>query len=351
MICVCESNSKTDQPVSMPVEECSNWLRNMAESLGFSAVGFTTLHKDPRYAMLERWVGQDLYADMNWFADTLADRIEPQQKFPEARTAVVLATSYDHVHDADPEKSIHHISRYARGRDYHTVLRKRLQKISKGLRNNWGSKFVWSGSDSSPVAEKPLAVMAGLGWIGRSGNFIHPKYGSYLFLSIILTDLDLVDKNSVEISDLCGTCRACIDICPTDAILSDRLVNADRCISYRTIEAPRKVDILSSDDFAGGWLHGCDDCQEVCPWVRKARNSKSNAGDQAFAPHDRWLQHNTAELSLLSGNQIEDLIKASPVARQRPAGFHQNLTRWISQGMLTPVSAGSETDGGEEDSS
>lgn len=261
-----------------------------AESLGFEAVGVTPINLAEDAAHLRRWLAQRHHGDMQWMAEHAELRADPAQLLPGAVRAVSLRMNYlsASVPDAlralaDGERA--YISRYALGRDYHKLIRKRLKQLADRLAAAAAEvlpdlpvqqrPFV----DSAPVLEKALGRDAGLGWIGKHTLLLHREAGSYFFLGEVLTNLPVPVPDQPPVRDLCGSCTACIDVCPTQAIVGPQQLDARRCISYLTIEHRGPIpEALRAP--IGNRIFGCDDCQLVCPWNRHATPSR----EADFAP-------------------------------------------------------------------
>ncbi|RMF19509.1 MAG: tRNA epoxyqueuosine(34) reductase QueG, partial [Candidatus Dadabacteria bacterium] len=263
----------------------SDKLVEQIRRTGFDLVGIapTTL-PDAWRARFEDWLARGFHGEMNWMKRSADERAQPRVRAPWVRAVIVVALAYDRP-DPEPGGIVSRISRYARGRSYHNVMRRRLRKAARVLEQYGASRVAFS-SDTAPVAERELARLAGLGWIGRHSLLLHPRLGSYLFLGTLFCDLEL--KPGAPMASHCGTCTACVDACPTNAIVADGVVDARRCISYLNIEHRGPFDPPYDADLHG-WLHGCDLCQEVCPFVARARRA-GLAGDEAFSPREVWRQ-------------------------------------------------------------
>ncbi len=249
-------------------------IRARAERLGFDVVGFASAAEPwPNAGWLAQFVAEGLHGDMRWMEETLTRRRHPTGMWPEARSAVMLGVNYGP--DADPltalaDRSRGAISVYARGDDYHELVKGRLKNLGGWLKAKFGGEvkvFV----DTAPLMEKPLAQRAGLGWQGKHTNLVSRELGSWLFLGSVLTSAD-IPPDAAEI-DRCGSCRACLDICPTDAFPAPYRLDARRCISYLTIEheGPVPEDLRPA---LGNRIYGCDDCLAVCPWNKFAQASR-----------------------------------------------------------------------------
>jgi epoxyqueuosine reductase len=246
-------------------------------------------------------------------------RADPRQIMPECKSILVLATPYDPprpVKEEGPE-SRGRIASYAQGDDYHDVLPARMKELVEFIEAQVGGpvKNRWY-TDTGPVLERDLAQRAGIGWIGKNTCLIHPQHGSYFLLSEIFFDLEL-EADTPFLTDHCGTCRRCIEACPTDCILPDRTIDARRCISYLTIEL--KDDIpLELREKMGDWIFGCDVCQMVCPWNRFA-----GQGDSTL--EDRRPPHSLTEELALTPQEFNQRFKGSPVKRAKRRGYLRNV--------------------------
>jgi epoxyqueuosine reductase len=248
--------------------------RALALALGFDRAGVAGLDALPPHAeALHDWLARGRHGEMAWLARDPDARADPRRRFPWARSAIVVALVYDRA-GAEPgaERSgpaTARIARYAGGRDYHDVLLPPLRALGDALEALAG-RAVRSRAyvDTGPVLERALAAQAGLGWIGRNTCLIDPELGSYLFLGVLLTDLEL--PADMPEPDHCGSCRACLDACPTGAFPDPYVLDATRCLSYTTIELRGPIpEPLRAGQ--GAWAFGCDVCQEVCPWNTRAR--------------------------------------------------------------------------------
>ena len=265
-------------------------IRVEAAKLGFDATGFVRfadVEADLARAAdrLAQSLGAGHHATMDWLADTQARRSDPRAMWPDAKSAIVLAMNYGP--EADPLDALERreqgtISVYARHRDYHDVIKGRLKTLASKIVARSGDAQVKVFVDTAPLLEKPLAQMAGLGWQGKHTNLVSRAFGSWLFLGTILTDLDLPGDDGE--TDHCGTCRRCLDVCPTDAFPAPYALDAARCISYLTIEHHGPIPHEFREPM-GNRIYGCDDCLAVCPWNRFAsETSEAKLATPADAP-------------------------------------------------------------------
>lgn len=250
-------------------------IRQWGLELGFQHIGVTGTDLRDDEARLEAWLAQDRHGEMHYMARHGVRRSRPEELIPGTLTVISARMDYLPPDGADPETiladpSRAYVSRYALGRDYHKVLRRRLQRLADQITESLGPFSYRVFVDSAPVLEKALARNAGLGWIGKHTNLIHRDAGSLFFLGEIYTDLPL--PHDQPATEHCGTCRACIDVCPTDAIVAPFELDARRCISYLTIEHPGSIP-MEYREAMGNRVYGCDDCQLFCPWNKFARLS------------------------------------------------------------------------------
>ena len=303
-------------------------IRAEALRLGFAAVGFAAAEAPAlQEERLAAFVELARHGDMAWLAETPGRRANPVRLWPGARTLISLGLSYAPKDDplavlADRERPA--ISVYAQGRDYHLVLKSRLKALGLWMWNRWGRDlkvFV----DTAPLMEKPAAMRAGLGWQGKHTNLVSRQHGSWLFLGEILSELALPPDQPE--ADHCGTCRACLDICPTDAFPAPHQLDARRCISYLTIEhagpIPREFRIAM-----GNRVYGCDDCLAVCPWNKFAEA----AHEAAFAPRATLVGRTLVELAAIDDTTFRSRFSGSAIKRMGRERFVRNVAIALGNG-------------------
>ncbi len=320
-------------------------IRARALAVGFDKVGIARAGIPAQASReLEAFVARGLHGTMEWMATTLARRLQPRALWPEARSAIVCAMNYGPPPGLDPlaRTRLHdrgNISVYALGRDYHDVVKGRLKHVAQWLaaRTGAGVKvFV----DTAPLMEKPLAARAGIGWIGRHTCVLSRDYGNWLFLGVILTTATL--KPDTPATSHCGTCTACLDICPTGAFLGPRRLDARRCISYLTIEhkGPIRRDLRPR---MGNRIFGCDDCLAVCPWNRFARP----ATEERLRPRPGLVDPPLAALAALDDAAFRRMFAGTPVRRAGRVRFVANVLIAIGNSGdpgLAPVAEARLTD-------
>ncbi len=302
-------------------DELKAAVKAKAHALGFEAFGVADL--DMRWeagGRLEQFVTQGRHGDMGWMETTLPRRIHPRAMWPDARSAIVLGLNYgpeDNPLSALERKSLGAVSVYAQGQDYHDVIKARLKVLGRWMAQTYACElkvFV----DTAPLMEKPLAQLAGLGWQGKHTNLVSRDLGSWLFLGAVLTTLDL-PADPAE-ADHCGSCRACLDICPTKAFPAPYQLDARRCISYLTIEHPGPIP-LEFRDSLGNRIYGCDDCLAVCPWNKFA----AVASEAAFHARETLQAPALADLAALDDTAFRSLFSKSPIKRIGRDRFVRNV--------------------------
>ncbi|GMN03384.1 tRNA epoxyqueuosine(34) reductase QueG [Erythrobacter sp. MTPC3] len=288
-------------------------LERQARELGFAAFGIAPAAEDPvRAERLERWLGDGHHGSMEWMETRQHHRRSPQGLWPEARSVIALGMSYAPAHDPmalETARSHARISVYAQGKDYHDVVKKRLKALARWLVAEEPDAEVKVFVDTAPVMEKPLGEAAGIGWQGKHTNLVSPDHGSWLFLGAIYTTLALSEGGSQR--DQCGTCRACLDACPTDAFPAPYQLDARRCISYLTIEHKGPV----AEEFRealGNRIYGCDDCLAVCPWNKFADEAHAM---REFLPRAELVAPRLAELLALDDAGFRSFFSGSPIKR------------------------------------
>ena len=288
-------------------------IAHEARALGFVACGFAPATEDPvRSERLVQWLGDGHHGSMEWMETRLHHRRSPQGLWPEARSVVALGMSYAPATDplaleAEPERA--RISVYAQGKDYHDVVKKRLKALARWLVAEEPGAEVKVFVDTAPVMEKPLGEAAGIGWQGKHTNLVSREHGSWLFLGAIYTNLEL--EPSEPHRDQCGTCRACLDACPTDAFPTPYSLDARRCISYLTIEHKGPI----AEEFRaalGNRIYGCDDCLAVCPWNKFASEAHAM---REFLPRAELVGPRLAELLAPDDPGFRALFSGSPIKR------------------------------------
>ena len=296
-------------------------IRDEALRLGFDAVGFAAprLASEARAGLAE-FIVRGYHGDMGWLEARVEERSDPQALWPEVKSVVVLGLNYGPAQDPlalIDECERGDISVYARGRDYHDVVKSRLKALARWIEARWpGALKVFV--DTAPVMEKPLAEAAGIGWQGKHTNLVSRDFGSWLFLGEIYLSLELA-ADAAE-TDHCGECRRCLDVCPTSAFPAPYRLDARRCISYLTIEHKGHI-AAELRPLIGNRIYGCDDCLAVCPWNKFARVTR----EAAFAPRAALAAPLLAELAALDDAAFRALFSGSPIKHIGRDRFLRNV--------------------------
>ncbi len=309
-------------------------LKEQAKELGFSLVGVASVEASAHMDLYREWVEDGRHGDMGYLAreDAVARRADLRGTLPSIRSAVVVGHEYFQEDPtgvpADPARGV--IARYARGQDYHGIIKKRLLELHRWIEASVeapveGRVYV----DTGPILEREMAVRAGIGWFGKNTMLIHPKRGSYFFLGLLLLDLDL-DADAPFQEDHCGTCRSCLDACPTGALLGRDasgapVMDAPRCISYLTIEHRGSIPV-ELRPLMGNRVYGCDICQEVCPWnetfAEPAEEEVYRAREGLDGPS---LVELADQLLVLDEKGFRELFRESAIKRAKRAGLLRNV--------------------------
>ena len=242
-------------------------LRAEALSLGFDVFGVAPIEADVQADYFKKWIAEGMHGEMEWMAKDTERRTEVTRVLPEARSIIVVGLNY---YQPQPNPN-YQIAKYALGQDYHNIITKKLRKLCTVMRSLGGAQKPYV--DTGPVLEKPLAVAAGLGWQGKSTIVLQPEFGTWLFLGIIITTLE-VESSSPAINR-CGSCTKCITACPTSAIIAPYKLDARKCLAYLTIEHKGPIPVEYRKPL-GNRIFGCDDCLDVCPWNKWAKETKEN---------------------------------------------------------------------------
>ena len=297
----------------------TNYIKKTANMLGFDHCGIAKVQRlDDDAARLEKWLHKGMNGTMQYMENYFDMRIDPSLLVPGAKSVITLLKNYYPSQKQTTESP--KISKYAFGKDYHEVIRGKLNELILLIKETIGEIHGRGFVDSAPVLERTWAQKSGLGWVGKNGNLINKESGSFYFIATLITDLEL-EYDDPFAKDYCGTCTRCIDACPTDAILPDKIVDGSKCISYFTIELK---EMLIPNEMQGkfdGWMFGCDTCQDVCPWNRFGKpNNETN-----FTPIPEILNLSSNEWMNMSEENFKKIFRDSPLRRTKFSGIQRNL--------------------------
>jgi epoxyqueuosine reductase len=310
---------------AVPPDGLSERVKGLALAVGFDLAGVARAEPTSETRFLREWLARGYAGEMAYIGRRADERVDPRRLLPGARSVLAVGFVYDPGERPPLPPGALEISRYAGGDDYHDVLIDRLRAVETGLEALAGRPVASRAYvDTGPVQERVFAAYAGLGWIGKNTCLIHPRLGSYLFLGALLTDLPL--QPDTRMPDHCGTCRACLDACPTDAFASPYVLDATRCVSYTTIESRGPIpEPLREAHGALGF--GCDVCQEVCPWnLRRARRVPPDPlGLRArIAPRPQWVRPSLIWVLGLSEEGWRAATRRTALRRTRFRGLLRN---------------------------
>lgn len=293
-------------------------VKAAASRYGFDFCGIAKAQPlDDDARRLEAWLHKGLHGKMQYMENYFDLRIDPTKLVPGARSVITLLKNYYPQQEMSGDAKI---SKYAYGTDYHHVIKGQLKAMMAELQESIGQFSGRGFVDSAPVLERAWATRSGLGWVGKNGNLLTKGNGSFFFIATLITDLELTCDDPFA-KDFCGSCRRCIEACPTDAISEGKVVNGSQCISYFTIELK---DEIIPDEMKGkfdDWLFGCDTCQDVCPWNRFSKPHQ----EPAFSPLPEILDLSTKEWEERSEEAFKKIFKHSPLSRSKYKGIQRNL--------------------------
>lgn len=325
----------------MTPQEMKNLVENLTFEMGFSHFGLTPLTKPLSFEFYKQWLAEGLHGDMNYLAEHAPVKEAPQLKWPRAQSALVFAMPYfphPEKNDNFPVKSLR-TSLYAQGFDYHFWFKDRMVQLCQKLQQSMPQEEFLAFTDSSPILERDLAYRAQLGWVGKNTCLIHPKKGSLFFIGEIYTSLNFQTEFE-PLPDFCGHCRKCLDICPTGALLEPKKMDAQKCISYLTIES-RQVPPVELRQHIGDWFFGCDLCQTVCPWNQKIfKGQLSIEKKLPLTPqNEAHLEEDLRYILNASGKKISRDFVGTPLARAGSFGLKRNALIVIANRHLKNLQA------------
>lgn len=294
-------------------------IKSKSQDLGFFYTGFSKADflEDEAYR-LENWLKLDYNGKMSYMDNHFDKRLDPRLLVDNAKTVISLLLNY-YPEETQQGNDVPKLSKYAYGEDYHYVIKDKLKELFAFIQTEIGEVSGRIFVDSAPVMDKVWAKKAGLGWIGKNSNLIHPKNGSFFFIAELILDLEIEPDGPIK--DFCGTCTRCIDACPTEAIVAPYVVDGSKCISYLTIELK---DAILPNEFKGkmdNWMFGCDVCQDVCPWNRFSKPTN----ELRFRPKENLLGLSTQNWKELTEEIFNDLFKLSAVKRTKFEGIKRNI--------------------------
>jgi len=299
--------------------EAADAVKQYADEIGWSEVGIARADALVLESQrLREWLNHGYQGSMYWMDEDPEKRSDPRLILPEAESVIVLAQNYFTPHHHTTQSGTGKVSRYAWGDDYHEVLGTKLREFSTWLQETFPENTSKFYVDTGPVMEKAWAQRAGIGWIGKHTNLITTTFGSWVFLSVIVTTLPLEPDASA--TDHCGTCTLCIDACPTDAIVRPYILDSNRCISYLTIEHRQEIGEELGSRFEG-WVYGCDICQDVCPWNEKF---SVPTNEYRFEPRPWNLSPKLSEWKDMTEEEFQNRFRRSPIKRTKLAGVRRN---------------------------
>ncbi len=301
------------------IQEYTRFIKETALSLGFTHCGIAKaapLDEDAR--RLEKWLHAGMQGSMQYLENHFDLRVDPTKLVPGAKSVITLTQNYftPKKQPADSPK----ISTYAYGTDYHFVIKEKLNKLLEAIQQKAGDIVGRGFVDSAPVLERTWAQKSGAGWIGKNGNLISKKDGSFFFIATLIVDLPLIYDDPFA-KDYCGSCTKCIDACPTDAILPDKTIAGNKCISYFTIELKDAIIPSEMKGKFDNWMFGCDTCQDVCPWNRFSKQHV----EPGFIPNTAIETFGTNEWNNLTKEGFKTVFKNSPLQRSKFEGITRNL--------------------------
>ena len=300
-------------------------VEQLAISIGFNACGVCPAHKlSENQPPFEEWISKGMHGEMQYMERNIDKRLDPTLLVPNAKSVISVLLNY---FPGNPilSTTAPKISRYALSADYHIIIKKMLWQLLDSLRADFGEINGRAFVDSAPVLERAWAQKAGLGWIGKNSMLISPKLGSYTFIGELILDVD-IEPSRTSIPNRCGSCTRCIDSCPTGAILAPQIIDAQKCISYLTIEKKSSLTTTEQESL-NGWCFGCDICQEVCPWNSKATPQKLSS----LLPKEEVLSLDANKLLTLSEENFNSIFSDTPVLRAGYKKFIENAKHSASE--------------------
>ncbi len=300
-------------------EKHTKLIKAEAKRLGFLSCGISKAgfleEEAPR---LEKWLSLNRHGSMQYMENHFDKRLDPTLLVDDAKSVVSLLYNY-YPEQKQKDLEAPKISKYAYGQDYHHIIKAKLKLLMEFIQEEIGEVSGRAFVDSAPVLDKAWAKKSGLGWIGKNSNLLTQKVGSFYFISELIIDLDLAYDTPV--TDHCGTCTACIDACPTQAIVEPYVVDGSKCISYFTIELKEEIPLSNKGSF-DNWMFGCDVCQDVCPWNRFSKSHN----EPLFDPHPELLEMTKKDWEEITQEVFSKVFKKSAVKRTKFSGLTRNIS-------------------------
>ncbi|NDV15617.1 tRNA epoxyqueuosine(34) reductase QueG [Muricauda sp. TY007] len=295
----------------------TSMIKTEAKRLGFLSCGVSKAEfLEEEAPRLEKWLNQNMHGEMQYMENHFDKRLDPTKLVEGSKSVISLLLNYFPSKQQNPDS--YKISKYAYGMDYHFVIKDKLKSLLHFIQEEIGEVHGRAFVDSAPVLDKAWAAKSGLGWIGKHSNLLTQQVGSFYFIAELIVDLDL--EYDTPVTDHCGTCTACIDACPTDAIVQPYVVDGSKCISYLTIELKNEIP-SEFDGKLDDWMFGCDVCQDVCPWNRF---SKSHS-EPLFDPNPELLSYTKKDWEEITEDVFKKIFKKSAVKRTKLSGLKRNV--------------------------
>jgi epoxyqueuosine reductase len=298
-------------------QKYSDFIKSEAKRLGFMSCGISKAgfleEEAPR---LEKWLTENRHGQMQYMENHFDKRLDPTLLVDDAKSVVSLLLNY-YPEEKQPEGT-YKISKYAYGQDYHFVIKEKLKELLHSIQENIGEVGGRAFVDSAPMLDKAWAAKSGLGWIGKNSNLLSKQVGSFFFIAELVIDLDL--EYDYAVTDHCGSCTACLDACPTEAIIAPYVVDGSKCISYFTIELKENIPESMKGSF-NDWAFGCDVCQDVCPWNRFSKPHR----EPLFNPHPDLLSLTKKDWEEITEDTFRAVFKNSAVKRTKFSGLTRNI--------------------------
>ncbi len=295
----------------------SKLIKSHAKRLGFLSCGISkAAFLEEEAPKLEKWLSQNMHGEMHYMENHFDKRLNPTLLVEGAKSVVSLL--YNYFPEKQQRTHTYKISKYAYGKDYHYVIKDKLKELMALLQEEIGEINGRAFVDSAPVLEQAWAAKSGLGWIGKNTNLITKKTGSFYFIAELIIDLEL--DYDTPVTDHCGSCTACIDACPTQAIVEPYMVDGSKCISYFTIELKNEIPLEMNGKF-DDWMFGCDICQDVCPWNRFSKPHNQ----PLFSPNEQLLNYSKKDWEEITCEVFNEVFRKSPVKRTKFEGLKRNI--------------------------